>query len=189
MERSASSKVRPKKSDPGSHHMSSDERIRTRVLDDLQINRKVQRIADQLHERYYKESEIVFVGIAPRGTSISRELVELLESMKAFTCTDVELKMDKDAPESTITMSADVSALEGKVVVLVDDVLQSGRTLMYAAAHLMQVKLKKLTTVVLIDRRHRSFPIRADIVGLTLSTTMQEHITVDLGDKSAVYLD
>lgn len=78
--------------------------------------------------------------------------------------------------------------LEGRVVVLVDDVLMSGRTLMYAAAHLIGSPLKRLTTVVLVDRRHRSFPIRADIVGLTLSTTLQEHISVELGRTDTVYL-
>ncbi|MBK8949715.1 MAG: hypothetical protein IPM68_12915 [Flavobacteriales bacterium] len=73
-------------------------------------------------------------------------------------------------------------------MVLVDDVLMSGRTLMHAAAHLVQVPVKRLTTVVLVDRRHRTFPIRADIVGLTLSTTLQEHISVELGRRDRVHL-
>ena len=78
--------------------------------------------------------------------------------------------------------------LDGRVVILVDDVLMSGRTLMYAAAHLVGSPLKRLTTVVLVDRLHRTFPIRADIVGLTLSTTLQEHISVELGKEDVVYL-
>ena len=87
-----------------------------------------------------------------------------------------------------MTLSAPLESLREKVVVLVDDVLMSGRTLMHAAAHLVQAPLKKLTTVVLVDRRHRTYPIRADIVGLTLSTTMQEHIIVELGRKDVVYI-
>ena len=73
-------------------------------------------------------------------------------------------------------------------MILVDDVLMSGRTLMHAAGYLIQVPLKKLTTVVLVDRRHRTYPIRADIVGMTLSTTIQEHISVELGKKDSVHL-
>jgi len=162
---------------------------RTRVLDNIEIERKIRRIAHQLHEDYYQEKEVLFVGIAPRGSKVARKLIEILDGMQAFKTSLVDLKLDKDSPEGTIELSQDVGKLKGKVVVLVDDVLMSGRTLMYAAAHLVQVKLKELTTVVLIDRRHRSFPIRADIVGLTLSTTMQEHISVELGQKSTVYLD
>ena len=167
--------------------MSSVER--TRVLDHVEIERKVQRIAHQLHENFHEEDELIFVGIAHRGMSLANEIVDRLEHVSSIKCVKHELSMDKDSPEGTIKMTAEVDELNGKVVVLVDDVLQSGRTLMYAAAHLVQVNLKRLTTVVLIDRRHRSFPIRADIVGLTLSTTMQEHISVDLGKQNAVYLD
>ena len=78
--------------------------------------------------------------------------------------------------------------LRDRTVVLVDDVLMSGRTLMHTASYLVQVPLKKLTTVVLVDRRHRTYPIRADIVGLTLSTTLQEQISVELGRKDVIYL-
>lgn len=101
----------------------------------------------------------------------------------------VELKLDKDAPlERPVSLSVDPDTLRDRVVVLVDDVLMSGRTLMHAASFLVQVPLKKLTTVVLVDRRHRAYPIRADIVGLTLSTTLQEHISVSFGKKDTVYL-
>ena len=82
----------------------------------------------------------------------------------------------------------DHSQLKDRVVILIDDVLMSGRTLMHAASFLIKVPLKKLTTVVLVDRLHRTYPIRADIVGLTLSTTVQEHISVELGKKDVVYL-
>ncbi|MBK7947144.1 MAG: hypothetical protein IPJ85_18390 [Flavobacteriales bacterium] len=85
-------------------------------------------------------------------------------------------------------LSIEPKELRNRVVVLVDDVLMSGRTLMHAAGYLVQAAPKRLTTVVLVDRRHRLFPIRADIVGLTLSTTLQEHISVEFGKKDSVYL-
>jgi pyrimidine operon attenuation protein/uracil phosphoribosyltransferase len=101
----------------------------------------------------------------------------------------VKLQLDKDAPlDRPLELSIPPETLRDRVVVLVDDVLMSGRTLMHAASFLIQVPLKKLTTVVLVDRRHRTYPIRVNIVGLTLSTTLQEHISVELGKKDNVYL-
>lgn len=162
---------------------------RTLVLDHDRVQRKLQRIAHQLHEENVEEKGIVVVGIAPRGMQLAKRLSEQLGTMSELRIELLELKLDKDDPlTGPVMLSADLKDLKDRVVVLVDDVLMSGRTLMHAAAHLVQVPLKKLTTVVLVDRRHRTYPIRADIVGLTLSTTLQEHISVELGKKDAVFL-
>ncbi len=163
---------------------------RTVVLDHVHVQRKLQRIAHQLHEENHAEKGIVLVGIAPRGMALARRLATLLGPIADLEVELVELKLDKDRPlEAAVKLSVPLDGLRGRTVVLVDDVLMSGRTLMHAAAHLVSVPLKRLLTVVLVDRRHRSYPIRADIVGLTLSTTTQEHISVELGRKDAVYLD
>lgn len=163
---------------------------RTVVLDHVHVQRKLQRIAHQLHEENHAEKGIVLVGIAPRGMALAQRLATLLGPIADLQVELVELKLDKDRPlEAAVKLSVPLDGLRGRTVVLVDDVLMSGRTLMHAAAHLVTVPLKRLLTVVLVDRRHRSYPIRADIVGLTLSTTTQEHISVELGRKDAVYLD
>lgn len=170
--------------------MGTAERTETQVLSHAEVDRKIARIAHQLHEENYREKEIVFVGIAPRGAQLAKRISDRLEQANAFGIRFIEMRLDKDDPLSVPpSMTDEVESLSNSVVVLVDDVLQSGRTLMHAAAHLVQVPLKKLTTVVLVDRRHRSFPIRADIVGITLSTTLQEHITVKLGKRDSVHLD
>ena len=80
--------------------------------------------------------------------------------------------------------------MKGKAVVVVDDVLESGRTMMYGIDPFLKFSVKRLTTVVLVDRDHHSYPIRADFVGVSLATTMQEHISVELngGKNDAVYL-
>jgi pyrimidine operon attenuation protein/uracil phosphoribosyltransferase len=162
---------------------------RTLVLDHDKVQRKLERIAHQLHEENFGEKGIIMVGIAPRGMKLAQRLGNRLREISALAVDLIELELDKDDPLSgPVKLSMDPKDLEGRVVVLVDDVLMSGRTLMHAAAHLVRVPLKKLTTVVLVDRRHRTYPIRADIVGLTLSTTVQEHISVELGRKDAVYL-
>lgn len=162
---------------------------KTIVLDHDRLQRKIVRIVHQLHEENCEEVGIVLVGIAPRGLTLAKRIAEQLMKGTELTVDLVELKLDKDAPlERPATLSVDPATLRERVVVLVDDVLMSGRTLMHAASFLVQVPLKKLTTVVLVDRRHRTYPVRADIVGLTLSTTLQEHISVELGRKDAVYL-
>lgn len=162
---------------------------RTLVLDHEQVRRKLLRIAHQLHEEHHEEKEITLVGIAPRGTTLAKRLGQLLETISDLTVRTASLELNKDQPlEAPAELSMELKELKGRFVVLVDDVLMSGRTLMHAAGFLVQAAPKRLTTVVLVDRRHRLFPIRADIVGLTLSTTLQEHISVELGKKDAVHL-
>jgi pyrimidine operon attenuation protein/uracil phosphoribosyltransferase len=162
---------------------------RTIVLDHERVQRKLERIAHQLHEEYHEEQGIILVGIAPRGLALAKRLQTRLKEISELQVDLVTLQLDKDKPlEAPVKLSLELDALRDRTVVLVDDVLMSGRTLMHAAAHLVSVPLKRLTTVVLVDRRHRSYPIRADIVGLTLSTTTQEHISVELGRKDTVYI-
>lgn len=162
---------------------------RTILLDHARVQRKLERIAHQLHEENHEEAGITIVGVAPRGLALAKRLQARLREISEMKVDLVTLQLDKDKPlEEPVKLSVELDTLRDRTVVLVDDVLMSGRTLMHAAAHLVSVPLKRLTTVVLVDRRHRSYPIRADIVGLTLSTTAQEHISVELGRKDTVYI-
>ncbi len=162
---------------------------RTVILDHEQVQRTLRRIAHQLNEEHHQEKGIVLVGVAPRGATLAKRLAALLKNIADFEVELVELTLDKDLPlERPVRLGVEPKTLRNRTVVLVDDVLMSGRTLMHAASYLVQVPLKRLATVVLVDRRHRTYPIRADIVGLTLSTTLQEHISVELGRKDMVYL-
>lgn len=159
------------------------------VLDHARIQRKIQRMAYQLYERNVGEDGLTLVGIAPRGTKLASRLKQQLEAISPLRVDLLEIVLDKDAPTAgEVRFAHGDTDLGGRVVVLVDDVLMSGRTLMYAASHLIGWPLKRLTTVVLVDRRHRTFPVRADIVGLTLSTTLQEHISVELGTRDKVHI-
>ncbi len=162
---------------------------RTVVLEHDRIQRKLRRMAIELYEQHVGEPGLVLVGVAPRGIKVAERLRRELEQISPLQIELHQLELDKDAPMAGPAKlgKGDVD-LAGRTVVLVDDVLMSGRTLMYAAAHLIGSPVKRLTTVVLVDRRHRSFPVRADIVGLTLSTTLQEHISVELGRTDTVYL-
>ena len=111
-------------------------------------------------------------------------------TFSAIKTTIGHIELDKDKPynkEVTINLSSAIYA--NKVVILCDDVLNSGKTLMYAAKHFLTIPLAKLSTVVLVDRNHNRFPIKADYVGLSLATTLQEYVTVSLaGQEQGVYL-
>ena len=102
----------------------------------------------------------------------------------------IKIELNKTEPtKDNITISP-TTTLQNKKVILIDDVLNTGKTLMYAAAFLTNMNISSMKTIVLVDRRHRSFPIRADWVGLTLSTTLQEHISVEIKkSKYEVYLN
>ncbi len=153
----------------------------TLVLTHTQVQQKINRIAYQLYETNFEEEKIFVVGVARRGYVLAERIYAVLKEICDLEIEMVEIRMHKDEPlEHEISLSVELDQLNDKAVVLVDDVLNSGRTLIYAVNHLLQAAPRRLNTVVLVDRRHRRFPIRADFAGLTLSTTLQEHITVDL---------
>lgn len=162
---------------------------RTIVLDHPRVQRKLRRIAYQLVEEHQNATELVLIGVAPRGARLAERLQVLLAEIVPLPTRVLHISLDKNAPlEHPVALNAELDTLRDQRVVLVDDVLMSGRTLMHAAAYLVQVPMAHFSTVVLVDRLHRAYPIRADIVGLTLTTTVQEHISVELGAEDAVYL-
>lgn len=152
----------------------------TPVLNNEQIQQKINRIAHEIYENNFETQKIIIVGIAGQGYTLAERLTAILKTISPITIELVKISLNKDEPLSEkINLSVDIKTLENQTVVLVDDVLNSGKTLIYAAGHLLQVNMKKMNTTCLVDRRHRRYPIRADFVGLTLSTTVQEHIKVE----------
>lgn len=165
---------------------------RTPILDAEQIERKLQRIARQIVEEHHDEQAIILIGVAGQGSHMCARLVRILRTICAIEVSEEQLSLHKDAPlEHPITYSGKAEAVRGASVVLVDDVLNSGRTLIYAVKHLLDLAPKRMHTAVLIDRFHRSFPVRADFCGLTLSTTVKEHIEVEFrtDGQDAAYLE
>lgn len=162
---------------------------RTLILDSKQIEQKINRIAHQLLENYYDLNELVIVGIADSGYKLAERIYKVLNPIFDGELNLEKITIDKnDSHQNVVGFTSNNKELTGKSIVLVDDVLNSGRTLIHATKYLLNSDLNSLTTVVLVDRRHRKFPIRADHVGLTLSTTVLEHINVDLNENK-VYLE
>lgn len=150
---------------------------------------KIRRIAYQIYEFNYSEKEIVFVAIEKQGVILAERILPILTDISGIHVHLLSLNINKKSPLNNIRIHGDGEILKNKSVILIDDVLNSGRTLIYAAKHILNFPIKRLTTVVLVDRLHRKFPIKADYVGLTLSTTLQDHISVEFEEgNDAVYL-
>ncbi|MGB0166209.1 MAG: phosphoribosyltransferase family protein [Luteibaculum sp.] len=149
------------------------------ILNHIQIQQKIVRIAHEVAEFNYDLDKICIIGIAEGGYKLAGLIVEELINILSIEIRLGKLSMDKtDVIKGSIALDIPIEKLDACSVVLVDDVLESGRTLTYAAKHLLNRPLKKLATVVLVDRMHPKFPIRADFVGLTLSTTLKNHIAL-----------
>jgi pyrimidine operon attenuation protein/uracil phosphoribosyltransferase len=163
---------------------------KTVVLNSVQVNQKIDRLAFQIHENHYNEKEIIIAGIAGNGFTLAQLLKERLANFSDVNVVLVPVHVNKQDPlAKNASVELEKSDAEDKVVILVDDVLNSGKTLIYGIRHFLQVRLKALRTVALIDRDHKRFPVKADYVGLVLSTTLQEHVRVELGNEMAVYLE
>ena len=162
---------------------------KTLVLDKKQLQQKLDRLAWQIYEQNYKEKDIIIAGIANRGVLIAKKIAKKLTEISAIKVKLATIKVDKDNPfYKDIEVDISEKDYKNKVLILVDDVLNSGKTLMYGAKYFLSVPLKKLSTIVLVDRNHNRFPIKADFVGLSLSTTLKEHISVELEKNVGVYL-
>lgn len=165
---------------------------KTLILDSKQISQKIDRMAYEVFEHNHNEKEIVIAGIDGMGYTLAERVQKAIEKLCPVKVTLLKIKVDKENPIGKEPILSPASyTIKNKVVILVDDVLNSGKTLIYGAKVFLGEPLKRLSTLVLIDRSHNRYPIKADYIGLPLSTTLQEHITVDLSKngKEAVHLE
>ncbi len=152
-----------------------------KLLDKRQIQQKIKRLAIQILEQNFGEKEIILAGINNNGMGfakrIHRELIKLSDI--EFTLTSIRLS-PADPLSEEVTIQLDSSQLENKVIIIIDDVANTGRTIFYATKPLLDIIPKKVEVAVLVDRKHKAFPIRVDYVGLSLHTTLQENIDVQI---------
>ena len=157
--------------------------IRDLVMPHQTIVRKLDRIAREILEVHYQERTIVLIGVDGQGVPVCEALARRLRGLCDIDIVVGTLRLHKDLPlDHDIVCDVPMENLNDRIVLLVDDVLNSGRTLIHGVQFLLQGRPREIHTVVLVDRKHRSFPIRADYCGLTLSTHLNEHIAVDLSD-------
>jgi len=160
------------------------------ILSHQQILHKINRIAYQIYESNVEEEMIVLAGIEGGGLEFAKKIKRALEKICPAEILLCRVAMDKSNPISGVETSLKPEEYSGRSVVVVDDVLKSGSTLIYGVNHFLKTPLKILKTAVLVDRNYKRFPVKADFKGLSLSTSMEEHVRVDFSPRNyGVYLD
>ncbi|MGY6560189.1 MAG: phosphoribosyltransferase family protein [Nitritalea sp.] len=161
----------------------------TLVLTHRQIEQKIRRMAYEIYERNIEEQQLLLAGISGMGFRLANLLAEELRQHFSLEVEVSEVRLDKAARTQGDISISSFSVAADSVCILVDDVLNTGRTLAFAMKPFLGVPLKKLELAVLVNRRHRCYPVSPDYTGLALATTLNEHIHVDLkGPDYAVYL-
>jgi pyrimidine operon attenuation protein/uracil phosphoribosyltransferase len=164
--------------------------MQNKILSHDQIQHKVRRIAYQIYEANVTEKEIIIAGIDGGGLNFAKKIQRVLKDITEAEIVLCKVSMNKENPlESGVQTSVSEVDYANKSIVLVDDVLNSGTTLIYGVHHFLKTPLKQLKTAVLVNRNHKKYPVKADYKGISLSTSLQEHIEVEFKSKNdSVYL-
>ena len=163
---------------------------RHQILNDSQVKQIMKRLAYQVYEKNFNEKELIIGGIKGRGMVVAQMLQEQLGEICKLKTVLLEVSLNKETPsEQQVTVDNTQVKLADKTILVVDDVLNTGKTLLYALVPFVKAKSKTIQTLVLVDRNHKAFPVSADFIGTSLSTTLQEHISVSIERKKInVYL-
>jgi len=148
------------------------------ILTNSEINHKIRRIAYQIYECHLNYKEIVIAGIADNGFILAKKIQKTLKEISPLKVTICEVKIDKKNPLKPLETTLKFEDYQNKALVLIDDVLNSGTTLMYAVKHFLNVPLKQFKTAVLVDRNHKKYPVKVDFKGISLSTSLKERVQV-----------
>jgi pyrimidine operon attenuation protein/uracil phosphoribosyltransferase len=148
------------------------------ILDQATAAKKLERMAYEIVENNIDEKEIVLAGIRVSGSIVAKNIQQLLAGISDIKTELITIELDKKSPrEVTVSKSMDFN---GKVIVVIDDVANSGKTMLYAIKPFLQYHPKKIQTLALVERTHKAFPISTDFSGLSVATTLQEHIYVEV---------
>ena len=147
------------------------------ILDEATAAKKLRRMAYEIIENNTGEQQLVLAGIRESGTVMARNIQKLLAEISDIDTDLFIVTLDKHLP-STVTLSKEGN-FDDKIIIVIDDVAMSGKTLLYAMQPFLAFHPKKIQTLVLVERSHKAFPVKPDYVGLSIATTLQEHIYVE----------
>ncbi|MGA1226939.1 MAG: phosphoribosyltransferase family protein [Tamlana sp.] len=154
------------------------------ILNHDEINHKIRRIAFQIYETNVNEKEIILAGIDKNGYVFAKKLKTALQKISNINPVLCKVSINKKNPLQEVKTSIHEDDYKNKSVILVDDVLNSGTTLIYGVKHFLNVPLKQFKTAVLVNRNHKKYPVKADFKGISLSTSLHEHVNVVLEGKN-----
>lgn len=153
------------------------------ILNHNEIHHKIKRIAYQIYESNVDETEVILAGVDSNGYILAQKLkshLDAISDLKSILC---KVIINKKNPLAEVQTSLKQEDYSNKSIVLIDDVLNSGSTLIYGVKHFLNVPLKQFKTAVLVNRNHKKFPVKADFKGISLSTSLNEHVEVVLDGK------
>ena len=152
------------------------------ILDERTTAKKLERMAYEIVENNIDETEIILAGIRVSGSMVARAIQKLVGSITTIKTELITIDLDKKNPKEVV-LSKDMD-FTGKVIIVIDDVANSGKTMLYAMRPFLAFHPKKIQTLVLVERTHKTFPVSTDYSGLSLATTLQDHIYVEVeGDR------
>ena len=154
-----------------------------KILDYQSIKKKIRRISLQILESNIDQDEIIIAGIDVNGFIIAKKISQEIRKISDINIKLCKVKIDKKNPLNDISTSLSFEDYQNKSLVVIDDVLNSGATLMYSVKYFLNTKIKSLKTAVLVDRNHKKYPIKADFKGLSLSTSIQSKVEVVIDEK------
>lgn len=158
-----------------------------KILDGKKIKQIIKRLAIEIVENNYNEKSISLAGINNNGYGFAKLLVKELKKLTDIHINLVQIKLNPAKPLlDEVSLSVDPQTLHSQTVIVVDDVANTGRTTFFAFKPLMEILPKKIEVAVLVDRKHKSFPIKVDYVGLSLATTLKDNIDVRLKNTSDI---
>ncbi len=165
--------------------------MKTQILNHQQVLQILKRMAFQIVERNFDAKEIVIAHISGQGKAVADLLEKFLVEITKQKITRLTVQIDKSSPSAdNIVVDFQIKIKDSSPIVLVDDVLNSGRTMVYAMLPFLEKKVSKIQIAVLVDRSYKSFPLEANFIGTSLSTTLQEHVSVVyLKGKISVFLE
>jgi pyrimidine operon attenuation protein/uracil phosphoribosyltransferase len=159
----------------------------TQILTRVQVEQKIRRIAFEIYENNFEESEVILAGVSGEGHVLAERLADVLRQIAPLDVKVMKITLDKTTLEQPpVHLDAEETVFTKKSVIVVDDVLNSGRTLAFVLQPFLNVPLSKLKVAVIVDRDHKRYPIAADYIGYKLSTTLTEHVQVVLSDEERI---
>ncbi len=158
----------------------------TVILNHIEIEQKIHRIAYQIYEVNHSENEIIIAGINGNGYILAQKIAAFISEISEIKVVLCEVFLNKKKPLTEVKTSIPSDEYKDKSLVLVDDVLNSGTTLIYGIKHFLEVSLKQFKTAVLVNRNHKKYPVKADFKGISLSTSIKEHITVEFNQNESI---
>lgn len=160
------------------------------ILNHQEVQHKIKRIAYQIYEANVNETHVILAGIMENGYVLATKIAEVLQDIAPMHITLCKVTINKKSPRDAVETSIPASEYTNKAVVLIDDVLNSGTTLIYGVKHFLEVPLSRFKTAVLVNRNHKKYPVKADFKGISLSTSLNENVAVVFGnDQDSVHLE